>query len=153
MKAIAAAALLLAAVAAGPSGAQSVDQLLRDIAKPDDMDEGEVRVDARIEWAANAELALVVRLTPSGAAKLVADPGIQVLAMAGREGPWAAIQKVEAIDPALGYFPGPVEVRLPVLEGAAGEAVAEVAYAWCRIEQICLFGHATVSVPLPVPGG
>ncbi|MCX8101192.1 MAG: hypothetical protein N3D77_08140 [Geminicoccaceae bacterium] len=152
MNASAAAALLLAAVAAGPAAAQSIDQLLRDLAPADSVDAGEVRVEGRLERT-DAELALVVRLSPVGAAMLVADPGIQVLAMAGRDGPWAAVPRVEALDPAGGYFSGPVELRLPVLEGAAGEAVAEVAYAWCRVERICLFGHATVSVPLPIPGG
>lgn len=163
MRGVALAGALLALLAAAPAatqtsaqtgaqtGAAGVDALLRGLA-PWATPEARVRVDGRIERDGRAA-ELVVTLTPEGGARLVADPGVQVVPLPGPEGPWAAGPAVELVRPQGGYFEGPVELRLPLAPTAQGAASAEVAYAWCVVERICLFGDALVEVPLPAAGG
>lgn len=151
MKRRAAAALLLSAALPAASAAQDVDALLRGLAHAGS-GAGAVRVDGRIERdGEGAEL--VVTLTPEGGARLVADPGVQVVPLTGPDGPWAGTPGVELVRPAGGYFDGPVELRLPIAPTAKGAASAEVAYAWCVVEKVCLFGHATLAVPLGAADG
>lgn len=147
----AAVGLLLSVALPAASAAQDVDALLRGLV-PGAAPTGAVRVEGRIERdGGSAEF--VVTLTPEGGARLVADPGVQVVPLPGPEGPWAAGPGVELVRPEGGYFEGPVELRLPVAPTARGAAAAEVAYAWCVVERICLFGDATVEVALPAAGG
>jgi hypothetical protein len=145
-----AAGLALALLASQPAAGQGVEALVRGLAPGGAP--ASVRVDGRIERdGERAEL--VVTLTPEGGARLVADPGVQVVALAGPAGPWAVAPRAELVRPGGGYFDAPVELRLAVAPTAAGEASAEVAYAWCVVERICLFGDATVRVALPEAGG
>lgn len=132
--------------------AQSLESLLRGVSLPPARSEAYVRVEGAIQEQKGAR-ALVVRLTPVGEARLVADPGIQAIALPGPSGPWAAVERLEIVDREQRYFDGPVELSVPVRDGASGEAAVAVEYAWCRIEQICLFGGATVAVQLPAPSG
>lgn len=152
MKRAVVAALLLAAATTGSlARAQSLDGLLRDVTGAG-ASEARIRVDARLEGEAD-RLEVVVALAPEGGARLVADPGIQVVPLPGSAGPWAAVGLVEEVGRQGSYFDGPVELRVPVAAGASGEASAEVAYAWCVVERICLFGQALVTVPLSAAGG
>ncbi len=163
MRRAAAAGPLLALLAAAPAAAQTspqpgaetgapgVDALVRGLV-PGAAPTGAVRIDGRIERDGE-RTELVVTLIPEGGARLVADPGVQVVPLPGPEGPWAAGPAVELVRPEGGYFDGPVELRLPVAPTASGAAAAEVAYAWCVVERICLFGDATVEVTLPAAGG
>ncbi|MCS6879246.1 MAG: hypothetical protein N2038_10135 [Geminicoccaceae bacterium] len=148
---IAAAALGFAfAALVGTADAQPLDRSLGGLLPFDRAETASVRVEAFLEDEGGRR-ALLVRLTPLGRAKLVADPGIQAVPLPGPRGPWSAVPRVEIVDPDRGYFQNPVELRLPVLAGATGEAAAEVAYAWCGLERICLFGSTTVSVLLSDP--
>lgn len=151
----AAAGLVALLAATGPAGAQGVDALLRELAPgaPGAVAAGgSVRIDGRVERdGAGAEL--VVTLTPLGKARLVADPGVQLTPRAGPSGPWAATGPVERVEPLTGYFAGPVELRVPVVPGAVGTARADLAYAWCLVDRICLLGEAEVAVPLAATGG
>lgn len=147
----AAVGLLALAAVTGPAGAQGLDALLRTLA-PAPSPEGSVRVDGRVERD-GAGAQLVVTLTPLGAARLVADPGIQLTPRPGPAGPWAATGPVGRVEPEAGYFPGPVELRVPVVPGAVGTARADLAYAWCLVDRICLLGEAEVAVPLAATGG
>ncbi len=148
-----AAALLLplaAATTAVRARGQPVETLLRDLTGS--TGSGTVRVEGRLERD-GAALELVVTLAAEGGARLVADPGIQVVPLPGPDGPWTETARVELVDPGRAYFEPPVELRVPVAAGASGEASAEVAYAWCVVERICLFGQAHVRVPLESAGG
>jgi hypothetical protein len=136
---------LAAATTAARVRGQPVDTLLRDLGGGGGS--AGVRVTGRLERD-GAAVELVITLTAEGGARLVADPGIQVVPLPGPDGPWTETARVELVDPASAYLEPTVELRLPVTEGASGEASAEVAYAWCAVERICLFGQAHVSVPL-----
>jgi hypothetical protein len=142
-----AAVLLLAVATAAPlARAQTVDGLVRDLLGERAPAAG-VEVEGRIERdREGAEL--VVALTAAGGARLVADPGVQLVALPGSAGHWAAVDRIERVGAPGGYFESPLELRVPVAAGASGEASAEIAYAWCVVERICLFGHAVVTVPL-----
>ena len=151
MKARLAALLLLLESAAAADGrtAEPLGSLLRELAG-----EGAARI--RVEgWIERDEgsRALAVRLVPEGGARLVADPGVQLVPLPGPDGRWAASEAIWLVDSGRSYFEEPVEIRLPVAEGATGSAEAEVAYGWCVVERICLFGTATVSVPLEASDG
>lgn len=147
----AAAGLLLSLALPAASAAQDVDALLRGLAHAGSA-AGAIRVDGRVERdGGSAEF--VVTLTPEGGARLVADPGVQVVPLAGPDGPWARTPGVELVRPAGGHFDGPVELRLPIAPTAKGAASAEVAYAWCLVDRVCLFGHATLAVPLGATDG
>lgn len=152
MRRAAAAVLLLAvATAAALARAQTVDGLVRDLLGEGAPAAG-VEVGGRIERDGEAT-ELVVTLTAAGGARLVADPGVQLVALPGSAGHWAAVDRIERVGAPGGYFESPLELRVPVAAGASGEASAEVAYAWCVVERICLFGHAVVTVPLGEAGG
>lgn len=135
----------LATVAAAPARGQPVETLLRDLGGR--TGSATVRVEGRLERD-GAAVELVVTLTAEGGARLVADPGIQLVPLPGPDGPWTESARVELVDPGRAYFEPSVELRVPVAAGASGEASAEIAYAWCVVERICLFGQAQVSVPL-----
>lgn len=146
--------VLALAAAAGGSGiasGQSLEGLLREFAGERSAPTG-VRVEGRLEREGGAT-ELVVTLTPEGGARLVADPGVQLVPLPGLAGPWTEERMVELVGSAGGYFDGPVELRVPVAPDAAGEVSAEVAYAWCKVDRICLFGQAIVAVPLAEVGG
>jgi hypothetical protein len=147
MRRVAAAVLLLAVATAAPlARAQTVDGLVRGLLG-DRVPSAGVEVEGRIERDGEAA-ELVVTLTAAGGARLVADPGVQLVPLPGSAGHWAAVDRVERMGAPGGYFESPLELRVPVAAGASGEASAEVAYAWCVVERICLFGHAVVTVPL-----
>lgn len=151
----AAAGLVALLAAAGAAAAEGVDALLRRLAPGPAgtaAAAGSVRIDGRLERD-GARVELVVTLTPEGEARLVADPGVQLTPRAGPAGPWAATGLVERVEPSTGYFAGPVELRVPVVPGAAGTALADLAYAWCLVDRVCLLGEAEVAVPLAAAGG
>lgn len=148
-----AAALLLplaAATTAVRARGQPVETLLRDLGGGGGP--AAVRVTGRLERD-GAAVELVVTLAAEGGARLVADPGIQLVPLPGPGGPWTETVRVELVDPGRAYLEPTVELRVPVTAGASGEAAAEVAYAWCVVERICLFGQAHVRVPLESADG
>jgi hypothetical protein len=135
--------LLLAlalAVPTGPALAQAdLATLLNGLAK-DKAPEGRVEVQGWLERNGDAT-ELVVTLIPSGAAKLVADPGITVTPQQS-----LAAAPMSLVDTTRDYLDQPPVLRLP-LPGHAGEPVeAAVDYAYCLADYQCLFGEATVRV-------
>ncbi len=140
----------LATAAETPARGQPVETLLRDLTGG--TGSGRVRVEGRLERD-GAAFELVVTLTTEGGARLVADPGIQLVPLPGPAGPWTETARVELVDPGRAYLEPSVELRVPVATGASGEASAEVVYAWCVVERICLFGQTHVRVPLEAVDG
>lgn len=155
MRGTAVAPLLLAAglLAQGaPARAtQDFGSLLSDlgIAAPEKK-EGRVRVVARIERdAADGSPVLAIDFLPQGEARLVADPGITVLAVAAEGVRWPAGGEARAVLPGTAYFDSPPRVRLPV-EAEPGTVVeADVDYAWCLVGWQCLFGNERVRAVVP----
>ena len=88
---------------------------------------------------------LRVSLTPKGTAKLVADPGIVVKPLARDGIDWRDRQPVERAIAGQSYFdvPQTVELRFDREDGLP--VAARVEYAYCLVDEICLFGEETVS--------
>lgn len=142
-------ALLLGAV---PAAAASPDlkALLDGMAPKAPAVQGRVEVNGWLETSP-AGTELVVTLTPSGAARLVADPGITVTPLAGA----AALppgEPVALVDPDLGYMTEPPVLRVPLPGHAGGPVEAQVEYAYCLIDTQCLFGEALVRAEEPTGG-
>ena len=136
-------AFLLALALGVPTGsalAQADIKALLDGLGRDSEPEGRVDVQGWVERDGDAA-ELVVTLVPQGAAKLVADPGITITPLDGtRAAP------MSLIDPTRDYLTEPPVMRVP-LPGHAGEPVAaQVDYAYCLVDYVCLFGEATVRV-------
>jgi hypothetical protein len=144
---------LLFAAGAGASATEDVGSLLRDLglAAPAKK-EGRVQVLARIERRDGGAM-LVVDFLPEGDAKLVADPGITVVAVDADGVRWPAGTEARAVLPGTSYFETPPEVRLPVEAGAGTLVEADVDYAWCLVGWQCLFGNERVRVVVPEPPG
>lgn len=133
---------------------QDLGSLLSDlgIAAPEKR-QGQVRVVARIERTAGGSTVLAVDFLPHGEAKLVADPGITLVAMTAEGVRWPEGTEARAVLPGTAYFDRPPELRLPV-EAAPGTVVeAEVDYAWCLVGWQCLFGSERVRAVVPADNG
>ncbi len=116
--------------------------------------EGRVRVIARIgREAGTGRSLLTIDFLPEGDAKLVADPGITVVAVDGDGVRWPAGTEARAVLPGTSYFETPPEVRLPVEAPPGATVEADVDYAWCLVGWQCLFGNERVRVVVPeLPG-
>lgn len=145
--------LVAALAAAGPAvparAADPLQDLLAGIEKAP-APEGSVAVTGRIETGADGA-ELVVSLTPQGAAKLVADPGITVTPLPATPDGAVPGAPVELVDPSVEYLTSPPEVRVPIAAGG-GPLEARVDYAYCLVDYQCLFGESTVRVERPVAG-
>lgn len=140
------AALLALLLAAAPAAAASPDlkALLDGMAPKAPAVPGRVEVNGWLETSpAGSEL--VVTLTPSGAARLVADPGITVTPLAG-DAASPPGEPVALVDPDLGYMTEPPVLRVPLPDHAGGPVEAQVDYAYCLVDTQCLFGEARVRV-------
>jgi hypothetical protein len=134
-------ALVLAVLACLPAAAaradEGADAILRELGLKPSMEI--VAVDA----ARRPDGSVAVTLTPEGATKLVADPGVSVVPV-DRQGLPVA-DAVTLKDSSREYFALP-----PVVEVAPGDADAlRVEYAYCIVAKQCLFGDVTVPVPGP----
>jgi hypothetical protein len=152
MRALALGAALSGLLLGGPSLAGSTDlkALLDGLAPAAPVVQGKVAVTGWLETSP-AGTELVVTLTPSGAARLVADPGITVTPLAGPDavppgGP------VELVDPSLDYMTEPPVLRIPLPDHDGGAVEARVDYAYCLVDSQCLFGEAVVRVEGAVGG-
>lgn len=92
---------------------------------------------------------LVVQLIPEFGAKIVADPGVVVRPAAAHGAGWTR-SEVETGSDTEAYLPGSATLRLP-FTGSPDRVAAEVTYAWCRPDRLCLFGETVVDAP--VAGG
>lgn len=136
--------LALVGLLAAPASAASPDlkALLDGMAPQAPAAQGRVEVDGWLETSP-AGTELVVTLTPSGAARLVADPGITVTPLAGNAAPPPG-EPVALVDPNLGYMTEPPVLRVPLPGHAGGPVEAQVEYAYCLVDTQCLFGEAVV---------
>jgi len=146
------AAVLVLLLGAAPASAASPDlkALLDGLAPAAAAPEGKVTVAGWLETSP-AGTELVVTLTPSGAARLVADPGITVTPLAGAAASPPG-EPVELVDPDLGYMTEPPVLRVPLPGHAGGPVEAQVDYAYCLVDTQCLFGEALVRVEEPAGG-
>lgn len=145
-------ALQLAAGLAAPAQAtEPLSTLLQDLGvAPAAKKQGHVQVLARIERnPTTGATQLAIDLLPEGEARLVADPGVTVVALASEGVAWPAGTEIRAVLPGVPYFDTPPELRLPV-EAAPGALVeADVDFAWCLVGWQCLFGSERVRVIMP----
>jgi hypothetical protein len=151
MRATALAIPILSLLGSTPSLAASTDlkSLLDGLAPTTAVPAGKVAVTGWLETSP-AGTELVVTLTPSGAAKLVADPGITVTPLAGGDAV-APGEPVELVDPDLGYMTEPPVLRVPLPRHDGGRVEAQVDYAYCLVDTQCLFGEAVVRVERAAP--
>jgi hypothetical protein len=153
MRPLALAVAILGLLGGGPASAASPDlkELLDGLAPTAPAPEGKVAVTGWLETSP-AGTELVVTLTPSGAARLVADPGITVTPLAGANAVPPG-EPVELVDASLGYITEPRVLRVPLPRHDGGMVEAEVDYAYCLVDTQCLFGEAVVRVEGVAPGG
>lgn len=142
----------LACLAALPAGAdESLPGLLGALAPPRPP-EGSVEVVGWVERSAD-RYDLVVTFVPRGQVKLVADPGVTVTPLVRPGVDWSAAEPVTRVEAGEDYFAEPPTLRVP-FAGHDGKPVeAAVEYAYCLVDYQCLFGEATVSVPMEAPQG
>ena len=139
--------LLFSCLLLAPIPAVAGDELgalLEQIAPDRPAPTGQVEVQGWLERS-SAGTELVVTLTPTGSAKLVADPGLTVtpLAKAGAAAPGEPLQ---LSDPSRDYLDQPPVVRLPLPRHTGGTVEAKVDYAYCLVHYICLFGEKDLRV-------
>ena len=141
----------LASLLGGGAQATELKDLLDQLAPAAPAAQGKVDVTGWLETSREGT-ELVVTLTPSGVARLVADPGITVtpLAAGDAEPPGGP---VELVDPSLGYMTEPPVLRVPLPRHDGGAVEAQVDYAYCLVDTQCLFGEAVVRVDGPPTGG
>ena len=98
---------------------------------------------------------VVITLTPTGKAKLVADPGITVTPADPDGGvAWRTPLPHHLVDAGAEYFVEPPTIRLPLGAPEVGPIDLDVEYAYCFVDTICLFGKKRVTATLrPSSGG
>ena len=108
--------------------------------------DGGVEVAAWIEPTPDAA-DVVVTLTPTGRAKLVADPGITVAPAEPDDGvAWRTPVPYELVDADAGYFTEPPTIRLPLGAPEVGPIDLDVEYAYCFVDFQCFFGEEELTV-------
>lgn len=132
-----------------PAG-RSLDELIQRFdPTPGAAPEGGVRLDAWIERGGEVHEVVVV-IEPQGQTKLVADPGITVMA-AERPGiVWLTPLPHRHVDPTRDYFDPPAAVHLPFSGNDSLPIDLEVEYAYCVIDFQCFFGEANVTAKNPI---
>ncbi len=112
---------------------------------------GTIDVTAHIERDGDTS-ELVVSLVPVGNAKLVTDPGITVEPVPSSNVRWQTEGPVKLTQDGAPYFAAPPTLRVP-FDAKSGKVDAKVEYAYCIVDQKCLFGETSVSVPVTQAGG
>ena len=138
--------LIAATAAPGQAAEDSLATLLTRLRPSASPAAGHVVLTARVEPRPDGARDLVVRLTPQGSARLVADPGITVTPVRRRDLAWRAGAAASDAAPGRDYFDGPQEIRLPFVATAAGPVAAEVDYAYCLLHEQCRLGRSRVQV-------
>lgn len=137
------AVLAAALVASAPARAEdAVGTLLGRLAPP--APQGTVKL---LSWVEEADRGaeLVITFIPEGGVKLVADPGVTVTPVARDGIAWTGAVPLHHARAGLDYFAPPLTLRLPFTGGDGRPVDAAVEYAYCVVDQQCLFGQATVS--------
>ncbi len=146
------AALLLLPLATPVRAAGDLDLLLDGLAKPAGEKRGEVVVEDSIVGRGTRR-ELVVRLTPTGDAKLIADPGASVEVVGGTGARWPEGTRAATPPAETDYFPAGVTLRLPFEQTGPGAIDARVEYFWCFVGYQCFLGEKRISRPLGEPTG
>ncbi len=128
------------------AASQELQSLLDRIASNKVDTSNSIQVDARISDVAG--YALVVSIEPEATVRLVSDPGIRVTPLLSEGVIWNTAGSVEVRDTDHDYFDVAPTIRLPFTENAARTVRARVEYAYCIIDQQCLFGEQFVEVAL-----
>jgi len=137
-----------------PAAAQSDDlrRLFEMVEPRQELPAGRVDV---VGWITQDGQGPVLRIgiTATDGARLVADPGIRVEPIDETGGLWANAEPLEHMVIGQAYFDAPQTVDVQLLDTRAGIAEADVLFAYCLVDEICLFGEERVSVPLGMTGG
>ncbi len=139
-------------LAATARAAGDLDSLLGDLGVPAAGKSGEVRVENRIVTR-DGRRELVVRILPTGDAKLIADPGasLEILAASGVR--WPEGRRAETPPTEDDYHPGGVTLRLPFEQSGAAAIDARVEYFWCFVGWQCFLGEERIRRELGDPTG
>ncbi len=144
--------LLLLAVAVPARATGDLDSLLGALTAPGSERRGEVLVENMIVGR-EGKRELVVRLIPTGDAKLIADPGASVEVLSASGVRWPRGRRVETPPAGGDYFPGEVTLRLPFEQAGPGTFDARVEYFWCFVGWQCFLGEKRISHALEDPTG
>ncbi len=129
----------------GPRANETVEQLLSGLA------ENQVRpkVDV-LSWIEGnpGQQKLVISFAPSFGTRLVADPGIRVEPAPGQGVEWAD-KFVLVKDNDREYFDTPPRIEVGIRSLNAPSVKAHVEYAYCLVDQICLFGEHDITASAP----
>ena len=127
------AALLLLPLATPVRAAGDLDLLLDGLTGSDSATKrGEVEIEDSITGR-GAHRELVVRLTPTGDARLIADPGASVEITGASGVRWPEGRRAATTPVETEYFPGGVTLRLPFEQIGPGAIDARVEYFWCFV--------------------
>jgi len=94
------------------------------------------------------QYSLVISFAPTDGTKLVADPGIRITPQPIAGVIWTD-EIVEVRDTNLDYFKTPPRVELHFQQLDIVNISAQVEYAYCIVDQICLFGDELVTASIP----
>ena len=144
--------LLLLAMLAPARAASDLEGLLGDLGGPAGGGRGEVRVEDRLLLDGRRG-ELVVRLVPTGDAKLIADPGASIEVMEASGVRWPEGRRAVTPPADTDYLPGGVTLRLPFERTGAGAIDVRLEYFWCYVGWQCFLGEKRIRRALPVPAG
>ncbi len=137
------AALLLLPLATPVRAASDLDLLLDGLSGSGSANRGEVVVEDSITGG-GPRRELVVRLTPTGDAKLIADPGASVEVTGASGVRWPEGRRAATAPAETEYFPGGVTLRLPFEQTGPGAIDARVEYFWCFVGYQCFLGEKRI---------
>ncbi len=138
--------LLVAGLASSPAYSQALQNMLDQLAAPATTVEAPVVVNGRFSDV--GEQALVVSFETKPEIRLVADPGMTVTPLFSEGVTWLADGEVELRYEGEEYFEPLPTIRIPFAAEDADEVRARINYAFCVIDEQCLFGEAVVEVDL-----
>ena len=87
-----------------------------------------------------------VSVSPESGARLVADPGIQVAPIEERLGVWLDTAEISHFIEGQSYFASPQIVDVGLIAGDGQPISANVKFAYCLADDICLFGEERISI-------
>lgn len=85
-------------------------------------------------------------IMPQNGARLVADPGITVTPIIETLGAWVNESEISHVIEGQSYFESPPILDLGLVIEDGRPLSANVHFAYCLVDDICLFGEETVSI-------
>lgn len=146
-------AILAAFALALPASAQSkaLGELFEMVEPRRSEPAGHVDVVGWIERGGQAPI-LRISITAMDGARLVADPGIRIEPVAETSTLWANAMPLEHVIEGKAYFDTPQTVDVVLSNQGIGLAEANVIFAYCLVDEICLFGEERVSIDTAMTG-